>query len=202
MAIEMAVKRGSLTELLFYFLRLGLLGFGGPVALVGQMERELVAERGWLTKEQMREASGRRFLGFVGLDHRYFLPFIHLHIGRSTAACEARRQSKRARVRARRLCGGNRHYPRSLHSAGPDCHRRLAYSFHRLGIARGLVPLESQQSSHCSNHRDRPDCLPAAAAGLGDGQIVWKLNERHGADTEGSNADSHAEKINRSKRNK
>jgi chromate transporter len=33
-----------------------LLGFGGPVALVGQMERELVDERGWLTKEQMREA--------------------------------------------------------------------------------------------------------------------------------------------------
>ena len=43
-------------ELLVYFLRLGLLGFGGPVALVGQMERELVTERGWLTKEQMREA--------------------------------------------------------------------------------------------------------------------------------------------------
>ncbi len=43
-------------ELLRYFLRLGLLGFGGPVALVGQMERELVTERGWLTREQMREA--------------------------------------------------------------------------------------------------------------------------------------------------
>jgi chromate transporter len=43
-------------ELVRYFLRLGLLGFGGPVALVGQMERELVTERGWLTKEQMREA--------------------------------------------------------------------------------------------------------------------------------------------------
>jgi chromate transporter len=43
-------------ELVRYFLRLGLLGFGGPVALVGQMERELVAERGWLSKEQMREA--------------------------------------------------------------------------------------------------------------------------------------------------
>jgi chromate transporter len=39
-----------------YFLLLGLLGFGGPVALVGQMEHELVTERGWLTKEQMREA--------------------------------------------------------------------------------------------------------------------------------------------------
>jgi len=45
-----------MVELLRYFLRLGLLGFGGPVALVGQMEREIVAERGWLTKEQMREA--------------------------------------------------------------------------------------------------------------------------------------------------
>ena len=43
-------------ELVTYFLRLGLLGFGGPVALVGQMERELVTERGWLTGEQMREA--------------------------------------------------------------------------------------------------------------------------------------------------
>jgi chromate transporter len=43
-------------ELVQYFVRLGLLGFGGPVALVGQMERELVTERGWLTKEQMREA--------------------------------------------------------------------------------------------------------------------------------------------------
>jgi len=38
-----------------YYLRLGLLGFGGPVALVGQMERELVAGRGWVTKDEMRE---------------------------------------------------------------------------------------------------------------------------------------------------
>ena len=42
-------------DLACYFLRLGALGFGGPVALVGQMERELVGERGWLTKEEMRE---------------------------------------------------------------------------------------------------------------------------------------------------
>ena len=46
---------GGLRELTRYFLRLGFLGFGGPVALVGQMERELMSERGWLTKEQMRE---------------------------------------------------------------------------------------------------------------------------------------------------
>jgi chromate transporter len=54
--IDTASKPHPLAELLTYFLRLGLLGFGGPVALVGQMEREVVAERGWLTKEQMREA--------------------------------------------------------------------------------------------------------------------------------------------------
>ena len=49
------VEPGRVKELVRYFLRLGLLGFGGPVALVGQMERELVTERKWLTKEQMRE---------------------------------------------------------------------------------------------------------------------------------------------------
>src|SRR6202795_3085105 len=50
-----ADKSHPIRELVLYFLRLGTLGFGGPVALVGQMERELVTERGWLSKEQMRE---------------------------------------------------------------------------------------------------------------------------------------------------
>lgn len=49
-------RQSPVAELLRYFLRLGLLGFGGPVALVGQMERELVSERRWLSAEQMREA--------------------------------------------------------------------------------------------------------------------------------------------------
>jgi chromate transporter len=51
-----AAPNVGIRELVKYFLRLGLMGFGGPVALVGQMERELVAERKWLTREQMREA--------------------------------------------------------------------------------------------------------------------------------------------------
>src|SRR5690348_5453098 len=49
-------ERGGMGELVRYFLRLGFLGFGGPVALVGQMERELVNDKKWLTKEQMRES--------------------------------------------------------------------------------------------------------------------------------------------------
>jgi chromate transporter len=49
------MKRGSMGELVAYFLRLGTTGFGGPVALVGLMERDLVTNRGWLTREEMRE---------------------------------------------------------------------------------------------------------------------------------------------------
>ena len=56
MSVSTETPHSRIAEVVPYFLRLGLLGFGGPVALVGQMERELVDERGWLTKEQMREA--------------------------------------------------------------------------------------------------------------------------------------------------
>src|SRR5215472_3228994 len=56
MTIAATPAHGRIREVVAYFLRLGALGFGGPVALVGQMERELVGERGWLTREQMREA--------------------------------------------------------------------------------------------------------------------------------------------------
>jgi chromate transporter len=43
-------------DLVGYFLRLGTFGFGGPVALCGLMEKDLVQERGWLTKQEMRDA--------------------------------------------------------------------------------------------------------------------------------------------------
>src|SRR5947207_1010879 len=52
---EQTPRRVPIRELVRYYLRLGLLGFGGPVALVGQMEREMVGERKWLTKDEMRE---------------------------------------------------------------------------------------------------------------------------------------------------
>ena len=49
------VRRVPIRDLVMYYLRLGAIGFGGPVALVGQMEKELVQERGWLTKDEFRE---------------------------------------------------------------------------------------------------------------------------------------------------
>ena len=51
-----AAQRRPIGEIVRYFLRLGTIGFGGPVALVGQMEKELVGDKGWLTKEEMRDA--------------------------------------------------------------------------------------------------------------------------------------------------
>src|SRR5256885_5278669 len=47
--------RVRIWDLVRYYLRLGALGFGGPVALCGQMEKELVAERKWLTKDEFRD---------------------------------------------------------------------------------------------------------------------------------------------------
>ena len=47
--------RPALRALLLYFLRLGTWGFGGPIALVGYMQRDLVEERNWVSKEDYFE---------------------------------------------------------------------------------------------------------------------------------------------------
>jgi chromate transporter len=44
-----------LREFLLYFLRLGTLGFGGPIALAGYMQRDLVEERKWISKQDYVE---------------------------------------------------------------------------------------------------------------------------------------------------
>lgn len=45
----------SLAEITTYFLKLGTWGFGGPVALVGYMQRDLVEQKGWLSEEEYKE---------------------------------------------------------------------------------------------------------------------------------------------------
>jgi chromate transporter len=42
---------GTLRELLRYFVGLGTFGFGGPIALAGYMQRDLVERRGWIAKK-------------------------------------------------------------------------------------------------------------------------------------------------------
>jgi chromate transporter len=45
----------SLARLVVYFLKLGTIGFGGPIALAGYMQRDLVDERNWFTEEEYLE---------------------------------------------------------------------------------------------------------------------------------------------------
>ena len=45
----------SLKQLVLYFLRLGTLGFGGPVALVGYMHSDLVEKRKWISEAGYKE---------------------------------------------------------------------------------------------------------------------------------------------------
>lgn len=49
------VEGYSLSRMVLYFLRLGTVGFGGPIALAGYMERDLVEQRRWFSKEEYVE---------------------------------------------------------------------------------------------------------------------------------------------------
>jgi chromate transporter len=44
-----------LRGLLLYFLQLGTFGFGGPIALTGYMQRDLVERRGWFSEQDYKE---------------------------------------------------------------------------------------------------------------------------------------------------
>ena len=55
MAPSQTLEPCSLGQLLVYFLRLGTLGFGGPIALAGRMDRDLVEGRGWVSRQDYVE---------------------------------------------------------------------------------------------------------------------------------------------------
>jgi len=51
----MEARNYTLRQLVVYFLKLGTWGFGGPVALVSYMHRDLVEQNQWLTEEEYKE---------------------------------------------------------------------------------------------------------------------------------------------------
>ena len=52
---EASPVRPTVAQLTRYFLQLGATGFGGPIALVGDMDRTLVQERGWVTRQEFAD---------------------------------------------------------------------------------------------------------------------------------------------------
>jgi chromate transporter len=53
-----ALTKVSFPRFVGYFLWLGTVGFGGPIALAGHMQQDLVDERGWISKEDYLEGLG------------------------------------------------------------------------------------------------------------------------------------------------
>jgi len=60
----------TLWQLVLYILKLGTWGFGGPVALVGYMRRDLVDARRWISEED--SPTRTRQTGLGGRDRRWY----------------------------------------------------------------------------------------------------------------------------------
>lgn len=69
----------SLWEIVLYMLRLGTTGFGGPVALVGYMHRDLVERRGWIGESDYKEglALAQMAPGPLAAQLAIYLGFVH-----------------------------------------------------------------------------------------------------------------------------
>ena len=72
----------SLRQLIVYFLKLGSIGFGGPVALVGYMHRDLVENRNWISEEDYKEGLALAQLapGPLAAQLGIYLGFVHYRI--------------------------------------------------------------------------------------------------------------------------
>ena len=74
--------RYSLWQMVLYMLRLGTLGFGGPVALVGYMHRDLVENRQWITDADYREGLALSQLapGPLAAQLAIYLGYVHYRL--------------------------------------------------------------------------------------------------------------------------
>lgn len=72
----------TLRELTLYFLKLGTIGFGGPVALVGYMHRDLVENRKWISEEEYKEGLALAQLapGPLAAQLGIYLGYVHYRI--------------------------------------------------------------------------------------------------------------------------
>lgn len=72
----------SLRQLVAYALKLGSIGFGGPVALVGYMHRDLVEDRKWIAEADYREGLTLAQLapGPLAAQLAIYLGFVHYRI--------------------------------------------------------------------------------------------------------------------------
>ncbi len=72
----------SLWEMVFYGLKLGSIGFGGPIALVGYMHRDLVEQKKWISESDYAEGLALAQLapGPLAAQLAIYLGYVHYHI--------------------------------------------------------------------------------------------------------------------------
>src|SRR5436189_4380411 len=72
----------SMGQLILYALRLGTFGFGGPVALVGYMHRDLVETRKWISETDYREGLALAQLapGPLAAQLAIYLGYVHYRV--------------------------------------------------------------------------------------------------------------------------
>ena len=78
----------NLSGLVLYFLKLGTTGFGGPVALVGYMHRDLVETRKWISEDEYKEGLALAQLapGPLAAQLAIYVGFVHYGIVGATLA--------------------------------------------------------------------------------------------------------------------
>ncbi len=78
----------SLKDLILYFLKLGTFGFGGPVALVGYMHRDLVEQKKWISEEDYKEGLALAQLtpGPLAAQLAIYIGYVHYKITGATLA--------------------------------------------------------------------------------------------------------------------
>jgi chromate transporter len=72
----------TLRQLIQYFFYLGYAGFGGPVALVGYMQRDLVEERKWISEEEYKDGLALAQLapGPLAAQLGIYLGYVHYRV--------------------------------------------------------------------------------------------------------------------------
>lgn len=72
----------SLRQMILYFLKLGTIGFGGPVALTGYMYRDLVEKRRWISESDYKDGLALAQLapGPLAAQLAIYLGYVHYRI--------------------------------------------------------------------------------------------------------------------------
>ncbi|MBI4563359.1 MAG: metal-sensing transcriptional repressor [Planctomycetes bacterium] len=152
----------ALRQLLLYFLGLGTTGFGGPIALCGYMQRDLVEKRRWISKEDYTDGLHPSFLDPAGLCPFVLTPYrtwVQYTPQKEGAMAHTIRHKTKLLDRARRIRGQVEAVEKGLLKE-QDCHTIL----HTIAACRGAINglMTEVIEGHIRLHIVDPDRKPTS----------------------------------------